>query len=59
MIQLQTQQFINSTLHEPKCSRNCWCSQKLFLKISQISGISVGSTEFLKIPFFFFYIRHI
>ena len=54
MIQLQNQQFINSTLHERKCSRNCWCSQKLLLKISQFSGISVGSTEFLKITFFLF-----
>ena len=32
--------------------RNCWCSQKVFLKISQISCFSVGSAEFLRIHFF-------
>ena len=32
--------------------RNSWCSQKAFLKISQISCVSVGPVEFLRIPFF-------
>ena len=32
--------------------QNCSSSQKVFLKISQISCFSVGSAEYLRIPFF-------
>ena len=35
MIQLQNEQFTNKTLDERECSTEC--SQKVFLKISQIS----------------------
>ena len=35
MLQLQNQQFANKTLHKRKCPTEC--SQKVFLKISQIS----------------------
>ena len=37
MIQLQNQQFTNKTLHERECSTELLCSQKVFLKVSQIS----------------------